>query len=258
MGEVYHLGLNKKKIKNATYAILTGDPGRVPNIAERFSNNHEEIAFNREFRTFLVEYSKVPIVIISTGIGGSSASIVMDELASIGVKTLIRIGTSGSIQDYIKAGNVVITTGSVRLDGASLHYAPIEYPATANYEVINALVNAAKATNVKFHTGITVSTATFYPGQERYDSFLGYVIKSLQGSKEEWRKLNVLNYEMESATILTLANVFGLRAGCVTGIVAEREMSEKITRKALMQGEENSIIVGVGAIKNLVTLQRNN
>lgn len=252
MGELYHLGLNKKKIKNATYAILTGDPGRVQNIAERFSNNHGEIAYNREFRSFLVEYSNVPIVIISTGIGGSSASIVMDELASIGVKTFIRIGTSGSIQDYIKAGNVVITTGSVRLDGASLHYAPIEYPAIASYEVINTLVNAAKATNIEYFTGITVSTATFYPGQERYDSFSGHVIKSLRGSKEEWKKLNALNYEMESATILTLANVFGLRAGCVTGVVAEREMSEKISHKAIMEGEENSIKVGVEAIKNLI------
>lgn len=254
MGKVYHLGLTKKKIKNATYAILTGDPGRVSNIAERFTSNYGEIAYNREFRSFLVEYSKVPIVIISTGIGGSSASIVMDELATIGVKTFIRIGTSGSIQDYIKTGDVIITTGSVRLDGASLHYAPIEYPAIANYEVINALVNAAKTIKVKFFTGITVSTATFYPGQERYDSFSSYVINNLKGSKDEWKKLNALNYEMESATILTLANVFGLKAGCVTGVVAEREINEKITHKALIQGEENSIKVGVEAIKNLIAL----
>lgn len=252
MGEVYHLGLTEKKIKDSSYAILTGDPERVPNIAGKFSKNYGEIACNREFRSFLVEHSKTPIVIISTGIGGSSASIVMDELASIGVKTFIRIGTSGSIHDYIKAGNVIITTGSVRLDGASLHYAPIEYPAIANYEVVNALVAGAMVANLKFFVGITVSTATFYPGQERYDSFSGHVIKSLRGSKEEWKKLNALNYEMESATILTLANVFGLRAGCVTGVVAEREMSEKISHKALMEGEENSIKVGVEAIKNLI------
>lgn len=255
MAEAYHLGLNNEKIRNASFGILTGDPGRVSNIAEWFSKNFGEVAYNREFRSFLVEHEKVPIVIISTGIGGSSTAIVTDELTSLGIKTFIRIGTSGSIQSYIKAGSVVITTGSVRLDGASLHYAPIEYPATANYEIVNALINAAKIAEVVFYTGITVSTATFYPGQERYDSCSGYVIRKFQGSKEEWKRLNALNYEMESATILTLANVFGLRAGCVTGIVAERETSEKILSETLLNGEENSIKVGVGAMKILVESQ---
>ncbi len=252
MNEVYHLRLNKEKIKGSSFAILTGDPGRVPRIAEEFSENFGEIAYNREFRSYLTEYLKTPILIISIGIGGSSTSIVMDELAKIGIRTLIRIGTSGAIQSYIKASDVVITTGSVRLDGASLQYAPIEYPAFANHEIVNSLVSAAKKLGIRFHTGITVSTATFYPGQERYNSYSNYVIKNLQGSKEEWKRLNALNYEMESATVLTLSSVFGLRAGCVTGIISERDISERIIKEASSLGEENSIKVGVEAIKQLI------
>lgn len=252
MNEVYHLKLTKEKIKEASFAILTGDPKRVSRISDNFKISYGEIAFSREFRTYLVEYLNTPILIISTGIGGSSTSIVMEELARIGIKTFIRIGTSGAIQEYLKTSDIIITTGSVRLDGASIQYAPIEYPALADYEIVNALVLASKKLNLRFYKGITVSTATFYQGQERYDTYLGYIIRDFQNTKEEWRRLNALNYEMESATILTLSNIFGLRAGCVTSIVSERNIEEKINEESLYYAEDICIKVGVEAIKKLI------
>ena len=151
------------------------------------------------------------LLITSTGIGGPSMSIVIDELAQLGIQTFIRVGTTGAIQDYIDIGDVIITSGSVRLDGASTHYAPIEYPAVAYYEALNALVEGAKKVKVKYHVGITASSDTFYPGEERKDSFAKYVLRRFQGATKEWQKLHVLNYEMESSTVLTLTSSMGLK-----------------------------------------------
>jgi uridine phosphorylase len=160
------------------------------------------------------------------------------------------VGTTGAIQDYINIGDVIITSGSVRLDGASTHYAPIEYPAVAHYEILNALIEGAKKTKVKYHVGITASSDTFYPGEERYDSFTKYVLRRFQGATKEWQKLNVLNYEMESSTILTLAATMGLRGGCITGVVNRRGLG-KITKESLRTGEETAVQAVVAALERL-------
>ena len=254
MPAVYHLKLSKKSIKGARIALLPGDPGRVPVIASAINNEGcAEIACNREFRTWLADIDTHPVVITSTGIGGPSAAIAIEELAQLGIKTFIRVGTTGALQRYIKAGDVVITTASVRIDGTSEHYAPIEYPAVADYGVLNALVEAAKAIKVRCHVGITASSATFYPGQERVDTFSRYVIRNLAGSKKEWEHLGVLNYEMESATLLTMCNSMGLRAGCVTGVISERSEKEKIILSKIRTAEGNAIAVAVAALKQLLT-----
>lgn len=181
---LYHLSLGKHDLKDSKIAILPGDPGRVPLIA-RLLDGPKELAYHREYRSFLGRLGKEPIIVTSTGIGGPSTSIAIEELATLGIKTFIRVGTTGAIQKKIKVGDVIITTGSVRLDGASTHYAPIEYPAVANHEVVQALVQASRGLKVPYRVGITASADTFYPGQERYDSFTGYVIKRFQGSTEE-------------------------------------------------------------------------
>ena len=249
---VYHLKLSKKSIKGARIALLPGDPGRVPVIASAINNEGaSEIASNREFRTWLSVMDSNPVVVTSTGIGGPSAAIAIEELAQLGIKTFIRVGTTGALQRHIKAGDVVITTASVRIDGASGHYAPLEYPAVADYGVLNALVEAAKTIKVRCHVGITASSATFYPGQERVDTFSGYVIRDLAGSKKEWEKLGVLNYEMESATLLTMCSAMGLRAGCVTGVISERSEKEKIILSKIRTAEGNAIAVAVAALRRL-------
>ena len=162
----------------------------------------------------------------STGIGGPSTSIAVEELAQLGVRTFLRVGTTGAIQPDIAVADVIVTTGSVRLDGASLHFAPLEYPAVAHFDCMTALVDAARELGHTVHVGITVASDTFYPGQERYDTVSGYVRRSLQGSRDEWAALHVLNYEMESATLFTMCAANGWRAGMVAGVLVNRTQQE--------------------------------
>lgn len=253
MQVVYHLKLSKKKINGAKIALLPGDPGRVPTIASAVNRKKAvEIALNREFRTWITSLENCPIVVTSTGIGGPSTAIAVEELAMLGMETFIRIGTTGALQPCIKAGDVVITTASVRLDGTSEHYAPIAYPAVSNFYVLKALVEAASSLKIRHHVGITASSATFYPGQERIDSFSRYIIRDLLGSKKEWERLGVLNYEMESATLLTMCYAMGLKAGCVTGVISERTLEEKIIEDSIATAEKNAISVAVEAVRRLL------
>jgi uridine phosphorylase len=250
---VYHLALDDMIIEGAQLALLPGDPGRVNAIAATAPiERAREIACKREYRTALGYIGGTPVLVTSTGIGGPSASIAIDELAQLGVRTFIRVGTTGAIQPHIDVGDVIVTTGSVRLDGASTHYAPIEYPAVAHHEVVAAFLRAARELGIPARPGITCSCDTFYPGQERYDSFTGYVPRRFQGITEEWRRLHVLNYEMESATLLTLTSAMGLRGGCAAGVVVNRTRSEAITKAGLDLGEQNAVRVAALAAKYLV------
>ncbi len=249
MPHVYHLSLSDREIAGAQMALLPGDPARVEKIATTEPIKHGRfVTSHREFCTWLGFIRETPIVITSTGIGGSSTAIAVEELAQLGVKIFMRVGTTGAIQPHINIGDVVITTGAVRLDGASTHYAPIEYPAVANYEVVWALVQAARKLKIPYHVGITCSSATFYPGQERSDSFSQYIIKQLQGTKSEWERLGVLNYEMEAATLLTMCSALGLRAGCVCGVV-DTPTQELITQESLQRAEQNAIQVAAKAME---------
>lgn len=252
MESVYHLGLSREMIKEAKFAFLPGDPGRVKFIAQNFDSNSKEIAYKREYRSYLGKMKSKSVLVTSTGIGGPSTSIAVEELAQLGVRIFIRIGTTGAIQKNIKLADVIITTGSVRLDGASTHYAPVEYPAVADYEVLRALVEAAEALGLRPHIGITASCDTFYPGQERRDSYSGYIIRRFRESMEEWQRLNVLNYEMESSTLFTMATAMGLKAGCVVGVIVNRTKSEKINSKVVQKAETNAVSVAIEAMKRLI------
>lgn len=253
---VYHLDLTDQSIEGARVALVPGDPGRVEGIATTppFEGSRE-IAFKREYRTWLGSIRGVPVLVTSTGIGGPSASIAIDELAQLGVVTFIRVGTTGAIQPDIAVGDVVVTTGAVRLDGASTHYAPIEYPAVAHHDVVRALLEAARGRSIRARAGVTCSADTFYPGQERHDSFTGYVPRRFQGITEEWRRLHVLNYEMEAGTLLTMTAAMGLRGGCVAGVVVNRTSGESISKFDLARGEHNAVAVAVGAAALLVSAE---
>jgi uridine phosphorylase len=255
---VYHLGLSLNLIEGAKYVLLPGDPDRVEKIAIQLDPESKFLARKREYTSYLCQVGEEKVLVTSTGIGGASTSIAVDELAQLGVRTYLRVGTTGAIQPQIKIGEVIITTGAVRLDGVSTHYAPIEYPAVADYEIVSLLTKAALKSKIKFHLGITVSAATFYPGQERYDAYQKYVLRTLQGSAREWEKLKALNYEMESAVLLTMTSCFGLRGGCITGVVNQRLRKEKITLAHLKKGEENVIKVATTAIKMLIEKNKEN
>jgi uridine phosphorylase len=129
---------------------------------------------------------------------------------------------------------------------------PIEYPAVADHSVVEALVRAARDTGTPAHVGVTCSTDTFYPGQERYDSYTGYVPRRFLGMTDEWRRLQVLNYEMEAATLLTLTSAMGLRGGTVAGVIVNRTRAEAITKADLDLGEGNSARVAVRAVELLL------
>lgn len=255
MPKVYHLDLNKDAIRGAHVVLMPGDPGRSPllarAIADAFGGRYEIIASKREFTSCLAEVEGKNVLVTSTGIGGPSTSIAVDELAQLGLKTFVRVGTTGAIQERILDGDCVITTGAVRLDGASTHYAPIEYPAVASFDVVCALIEGAKKADIRHHLGITASSDTFYPGEERTDSFMQYKLRRFRGATEEWRALNVLNYEMEAATILTMTSAFGLKGGCLTGVV-NRGSTGRITTESLNTGQTSAIRLAVAAVPFLL------
>jgi uridine phosphorylase len=252
MSDVFHLGLTRDRLHGATLAILPGDPGRVSKIAANFADA-THLASNREFTSFLGDAGGVPVVVCSTGIGGPSTSIAVEELAQLGVRTFLRVGTTGAIQPDIAVGDVIVTTGSVRLDGASLHFAPLEYPAVAHFDCVTALVRAAHDAGIPAHVGVTAASDTFYPGQERYDTVSGYVRRALQGSRDEWAALHVLNYEMESATLFTQCAANGWRAGMVAGVLVNRTQQEIPDPSVHSRVESNAVDVVVRAAVALVS-----
>ncbi|MBY5922352.1 uridine phosphorylase [Ferrimonas balearica] len=251
MSTVFHLALTQPMLEGATLAIVPGDPERVERIAN-LMDNPKHLASTREFTSYLAHLDGHPVVICSTGIGGPSTSIAVEELAQLGIRTFLRIGTTGAIQPDIDVGSLIVTTGSVRLDGASGHFAPMEYPAVANFDCTQALVEAAKTQPAPLRTGITASSDTFYPGQERYDTYSGRVTKRFQGSMEEWQALGVLNYEMESATLLTMCAALGLRAGCVAGVIVNRHQQEIPSAEQMKQTEQVAIATVVEGARRLL------
>jgi uridine phosphorylase len=230
---MYHTRLTRDMLNGAKYAVIPGDPGRVESLAKALDKEAAPLSANREYTSYLANLEGQAVLVCSTGIGGPGVTILLEELATLGIRCFLRIGTSGAIQSNIKVGDLIITKAAVRLDGASLHYAPVQYPAVASFSLTQSIVQAVKAMKLSYHLGITASSDTFYPGQERYDSYSGYVIKNLRNSMEEWRQLNVLNYEMESATLLTVASALGLQAGCVCGVLVNRVDNEEIEKNAL-------------------------
>ncbi|AWX16063.1 uridine phosphorylase [Mergibacter septicus] len=247
MSDVFHLGLKKTDLAGATLAIVPGAPERVEVIA-KLLDRPKFLASTREFTSWLGYIGDKAVVVCSTGIGGPSVSIAVEELAQLGVRTFLRIGTTGAIQPHINVGDILLTTGAVRLDGASLHFAPLEYPAVANFECTNALYKAATEINPNnTYVGITASSDTFYPGQERYDTYSGKVWRHYQGSLKQWQELNVMNFEMESATLFTMCSALGLRAGMIAGAIVNRTQQEIPNETTMKAIEENAVKIVVKA-----------
>lgn len=250
MKTVFHLGLEPSQLQGAKLAIIPGDPARAERISQ-FLANPICLAKTREYHVFLGELDGHSVVVCSTGIGGPSTSIAVEELAQLGVRTFLRVGTTGAIQHYINEGEVLISHASVRLDGASQHFAPIAYPAVADFYATQAMVQACDNHNLTYHLGITASSDTFYPGQERYDTYSGYVTHAFQGSFNEWQKLGVMNYEMESATLFTMCAALGLQAACVAGVLVNRTRQE-IPSIDHAEVETNTVKVALEAAKILL------
>ena len=243
---VFHLGITRDQLQGAELAIVPGDPARVERIASQM-DNPKFLHSVREYTSWLAELNGKPVVVCSTGIGGPSTSIAVEELAQLGVTTFLRVGTTGAIQESIEPGSLIVTNASVRLDGASTHFAPMEFPAVSSFECTEALVSAVRSESADYQVGITASSDTFYPGQERYDTVTGHVIRRFRGSMEEWQALGVLNYEMESATLLTMCAASGLKAGCVAAVIVNRTRQEIPDESKIAEAEARAVRVVVKA-----------
>ena len=239
--KLYHIGISRQDIGFAKIAILPGDPKRVAIIAKMLDANSRAIADNRGHTSYLAEIKNQKILVIATGMGCPSVAIVLEELAMLGVKKFIRVGTTGVIQEKIALGALIINSGAVRLEGTSSHYAPLEFPAIADLELTLSLAKAAKKFSIDYHLGIGVSSDTFWPGQERQDGYSGFVIKKLQGSLQQWQKLGALNYEMEASCLFVIASIFGLKAAAICVAIAKRTDSEQVDKTKYQIGIENII-----------------
>lgn len=250
---LYHVGFAAEALEGATIAVLPGDPGRVEPLAHALGSDAHFIASHREYTSFLTYINEQPVLVCSTGMGGPSVAICLEELARMGIKQVIRFGTTGTIQEYVNLGDVIINKAAVRLDGTSHHYAPGEFPAVADFEVTMALASSAKSIGVPYHLGISVSSDTFWPGQERYDSFTGYVPRKFQGTMAEWRQLGALNYEMETSALFVTSQALGIKAGAVCGVVVKRTQSESVAPHDVYDKAFAYMVkVTVGAIEELL------
>lgn len=222
--------------------LLPGDPARVLRAAE-YLDSWSEIAFNREFRTLTGSYKGMPVTICSTGIGGPSMVIALEELIACGAKNFIRIGSAGASRSGIALGDLIIPTAAVREDGASRMYAEEGYPAAPDYYLLSALVETCRKQSLQFHVGITRSHDSFYINDEA----------------ERMKKantMNVLGSDMETATLFTLASLRGVRAAAVLNnvVLYERDVKEGIgdyvdQSSLTAKGEELEIKVALEALK---------
>ena len=206
------------------YALLPGDPARLDRIAT-FLNDAEELAFNREFRSLVGVYKGLRILALSTGIGGASAGIAVEELHNIGVEAMIRIGSCGSLQKNIALGELVIANGAVRDDGTSKTYIQPEFPAIPDTQLLVACIAAAREMNIPHHVGLVRSHDSFYTDREEsIDAF--------------WSKQGVLCADMETAALFTIGRLRGIRTASILNnvVLYEEDTSDAIAQ--YVQGEE--------------------
>ena len=218
----YHLEVTEGDV--APSVLLPGDLERVEKITETW-DDHSVVAEHREYRTATGTHEGTPISVTSTGIGSPSAAIAVEELARVGVDTLVRVGSCGAIQPETDVGDLIITTGAVRQEGTSTEYVREDYPAVADHAVVAALAAAAEELGYDYHLGLTASTDSFYAGQSR-EGFEGFLARDAEADIEELKRAGVLNFEMEASAILTLAGIYGLRAGAVCTVYADRTTGE--------------------------------
>ena len=216
-GLQYHIGLKEGDV--GEYVILPGDPKRCEKIAKYF-DDAKLVADRREYTTYTGYLNGVKVSVTSTGIGGPSASIAMEELVKVGAKYFIRVGTCGGMDLDVKSGDLVIATGAIRMEGTSKEYAPIEFPAVANYDIVTALINSAKKLNLPYHVGVVECKDSFY-GQHSPE--LMPVNYELQNKWNAWLKLGCLASEMESAALFIVASYLKVKVGSIFLVVANQE-----------------------------------
>lgn len=229
--DFYHLGFASDFLRKnkCVSCILSGDPERTQAIAKKFLKSPQLLSSKRGLISYF-GYSENghPLLMATSGMGASSASIVINELAQAGIEKIIRLGTTGAIQNYISVGSIIVSKAALCNQGAANDIAPKEYPASADpFLTVSLFQNLQAATN-NVYCGITASVDTFYEGQERYYGKNKFLMRKQHGIIEEYQHLNVLNFEMESGILFKSANVYGIQAACVCLVVANRTQTEEI------------------------------
>ncbi len=246
--KMYHIDLCKDDVVAAKYAILPGDPDRVEKIAA-FLDNPRQIGKKREYNSYIGSLCGQNIVVTSTGIGGPSTAIAVEELAMLGITNFIRIGTCGGMQQNVIPGDIIIGNASIRMDGTSKEYLPIEFPAVSDFELTAALRDAAKAMGENYHVGVVQSKDSFY-GQHSPERMP--ISTELKSRWQAWIAAGTLASEMESATLYTVAQTLGLKAAAVFCCVWNQERRNAGLIDPDVHDTEKAINVAIEAIKLLI------
>ena len=246
--EMYHIGLTKNNLEGAKYALLTGDPGRVDDIAKKVKK-YKKLNTKREYTSYLMEIDNEKVLAISTGMGGPSTAICVEELAMLGIEYLIRIGTSGGMQLDVEAGDIVVAQAAIRQEGTSKEYIPIEFPAVADLSVTNALVESAKELKYTVHTGVVQCKDSFY-GQHSPERMP--VADELLSKWQAWIKAGTLCSEMETASLYALSQVLKLHAGAVLLVIWNQERENAGLDNKNDFDTSKAIEVAIRAVRKLI------
>lgn len=246
----YHIGAGKGDV--GRYVILPGDPGRCEKIAAYFENP-VKVAQNREYVTYTGTLDGVPVSVTSTGIGGPSAAIAVEELIHCGADTFIRVGTCGGMQPEVMGGDVVIATGAIRYEGTSKEYAPIEYPAVPAFEMVEALKKGAETAGVPHHLGVVQCKDNFY-GQHSPESMP--VSAELKDKWKAWIACGALASEMESAALFIVGSVRRVRTGAVMLVVANQTRREMGLEDKEVHDTDAAIRTAVEGIRVLIAAEK--
>lgn len=235
-----------------SYCILPGDPGRCKAIAQYF-DSPAHVTTNREYESWTGTLLGEKVSVVSTGIGGPSAAIAMEELANLGVHTFIRVGTCGGIELDVCSGDIVVATGAVRMEGTSREYAPIEWPAVPDLQAASALVQAAKDLDKRWHAGVVQCKDSFYGQHSPGRMPVSY---ELEQKWQAWKRLGVLASEMESAALFTVAAARRVRCGSVFHVIWNQEREAAGLDQQESHDTAAAIQVGVEALKLLIAQDR--
>ena len=251
-GLQYHLQIRPGDV--GRYVILPGDPKRCEKIAKHFEDA-KLIADSREFVTYTGYLDGEKVSVTSTGIGGPSASIAMEELVLCGADTFIRVGTCGGIELDVKGGDIVVATGAVRMEGTSREYAPIEYPAVADFHMVQALVQAAEKGKYPYHVGVVQCKDAFYGQHEPETKPVSY---ELLNKWEAWKRLGCLASEMESAALFVVGNYLRVRVGSIFLVVANQERAKLNMENPVVHDTELAITTAVEALRDIIRKDKAN
>ena len=249
-GVQYHIGVGKGEV--GKYVILPGDPKRCEKIAAYF-DDAKLVADSREFVTYTGYLNGEKVSVTSTGIGGPSSAIALEELVRCGADTFIRVGTCGGMKLDVCGGDLVLSMGSISMVGSRREYAPIEFPAVADFDIISALKEASDNLKFRSHIGVVQCKDAFYGQHEPENKPVSY---ELENKWEAWLRLGTLASEMESAALFTVASYLGVRVGSIFLAIANQERAKKGLSNEQVHDTSGAIKTAVEAVKILIEKEK--